>query len=85
MKSIDSVNSWEKRHRERMRRLKVVGWLLMILALLASVFAYATDMEFFQESLYLSAEEREGYYMMSVVFAVMGIFCLNATWRRNTR
>ncbi|CDR33525.1 hypothetical protein [Criblamydia sequanensis] len=80
MKSIDTVSEWQKKQLERSKKLRFLGFFLIGVSIIASLFAFTFDWEAVQSfwEFSLSLKEREGYYMMSFVFAVMGLFCLKA-------
>jgi len=58
---------WQK---QRQKRLKLMGYVFLLLATALSSYGY----------LYIEkAQQQEGSYMMAAVFLLMGIFCLTST------
>jgi len=79
----EKTSPWFKKQKERIRRLRIIGWTLLLTAFILCSFAFLADMEIFSSVVEMTADEQEGYFMMSVVFGVMGLFCLNAVRYRN--
>lgn len=82
MKSINALNSWEKRQEEKYKRLRRLGWILMFISLLGAGFAFMSETSTIKDWVVVTIQEREGYYMMSVVFAVMSLLCLSSLWQK---
>jgi len=61
----------EKQRLEKRKRLRVAGISIVGLALFFILFGYFTDYPA------LSSDQREGCYMMSVVFFMMGGVCFS--------
>ncbi|MCB1112075.1 MAG: hypothetical protein H7A37_04780 [Chlamydiales bacterium] len=77
-----SMVQWHSKGTQENWRLILFGFFLLLLALGGGCFAYASRGEMIQQYVELTDEEREGFYMMSGVFVVMALFCLNAAWQR---
>lgn len=75
MKSSYTIISWSKKDRIKRRRLRLMGALFILLALSLSLFALAAFSNILPDALSLTSEEQEGFYMMALVFFVMGLFC----------
>lgn len=76
MKSPHTVSDWAKKQLGKNKRIKVLGVSFLLLAAALASLALFSQMEMIIST---TEDQREGYYMMGLVFAVMGIFCLNST------
>lgn len=56
----------DQRRKEQFSRLRLLGALLIALALSASAFSY----------FFIQPQDREAYYMMSAIFGLMGLVCV---------
>lgn len=78
MKSTSEADIWKKKQSDKQRRIKMLGWAFLILALAFGCFAYISTGEAIREYLLIDSNEQEGYYMLSGLLAAMGLFCLNS-------
>lgn len=69
---------WKKKQIDKQRRIKFLGWSFLLVALAFGIFAYLTATDTIREYLMVDGDEQEGYYMLSGLLAVMGLFCLNS-------
>lgn len=78
------MTSFEKNKIERVRRLRLMGCILLAIAAAFTAGVYA--LPFSQGSLSpfyaLSYHQKEPFYMMSAVLAAMGICCLGFAWQK---
>lgn len=72
------ISSIAKLRAERKKRILYLGLFLMVFALLISTFAYFSHTDYINQFVTVTHEENESYYMISSVFVVMGLFCLNS-------
>lgn len=79
MKSSETVFEWSKKQSEKKRRIRALGCMFVMLAFSLSLFSFLSYQEFFSDFIAITEEQQEGFYMMSLVFVVMGIFCINST------
>lgn len=75
----DTTESLGKKQFEKVRRLRYLGWLFFVIAMLSALMAYSADYEYVREFIPLSPTEQEGYFMMSIVMGVLGMFCFKST------
>lgn len=76
MKSPHTVSDWAKKQLGKSKRIKLLGLFFLLLTVTLSTLALLSQ----NGMIYTTTEEqREGYYMMGLVFAVMGLFCINST------
>lgn len=70
--------------KERMKRLQKMGSFFIALAFLFSLSALLTPTASFTDlhTLWLSAEQKEGVYVMSTLFFFLGIYCFGGIWRK---
>lgn len=78
MKHTETIANWERRQRQKKRRIKLLGWTFLLMALASSTFAYCSQTEWIRQYISVTPTEQEAFYMMSLVISFMGIFCLNA-------
>lgn len=78
MRNVQTIANWEKRQLQKRKRIKLLGWTFLLLALGFSCFAYFAQTDFVREYVAINATEQEAYYMLSLVISFMGIFCLNS-------
>lgn len=76
MKSPHTVSDWAKKQLGKKKRVRLLGSSFLLFAFILFALAFFSQQEMIIST---SEEQREGYYMMGLVFAVMGIFCLNST------
>ncbi len=70
----------EKRLKEQTKRLKMMGYTLLGLAIFFSLLIFFIPTN---ESIYwLSSRNKEGVYVLSGFLAFLGVYCLGATWRK---
>lgn len=70
----------EKLLREQLSRLRKMGWAFLGLAAAASVTAYFLPHN--ESNYWLSSSGKEGFYVLSLLFVLLGLYCLGAIWRR---
>lgn len=75
----NTTESLGKKQFEKVRRLRYLGWLFFVIAMLSALMAYSADYEYVREFIPLSSTEQEGYFMMSIVMGVLGMFCFKST------
>jgi Na+/proline symporter len=72
--------SLERQRREQIDRLRKMGWTFLGLAAFISGVVYFLPRN---ETIYwLSANGKEGFYVLSAFFVFLGLYCLGAIWRR---
>ena len=69
-----------ERDKQEILRLKKMGWAFLILAIVTTGTAYALPDN--QSIYWLSADGKQGFYVLSAFFAFLGFYCLGAIWRR---
>ncbi|MEM1283309.1 MAG: hypothetical protein AAGG81_07130 [Chlamydiota bacterium] len=75
MKSPHTVSDWAKKQLGKNKRVRLLGNSFLLFAFILFALALFSQQEMILST---SEEQREGYYMMGLVIAVMGIFCLNS-------
>ncbi|CRX38549.1 hypothetical protein [Estrella lausannensis] len=75
----DTTERLEKKQIEKAKRLRYLGWLFFVISMLSAVMAYSADFESVRDYIPLSPTEQEGYFMMSIVMGVLGMFCFKST------
>lgn len=79
MKSSETVFEWSKKQSEKKRRIRALGCMFVMFAFSLSLFSFLSYQEFISDFIAITEDQQEGFYMMSLVFVVMGIFCINST------
>ncbi len=74
--------SLEKRVQEQADRLTRMGKVLLGLAIICSGTAYLLPHD--ESNYWLSANGKEGMYVLSMLFVFLGLYCLGAVWRRRS-
>lgn len=72
--------SLEKRVQEQQIRLRKMGWSLLSLATLCSAIVYYLPQD--ETNYWLSSTGKQGFYVLSLFFIFLGLYCLGAIWRR---
>lgn len=72
--------SFEKRVQEQQTRLRTMGWSLLSLAALCSSITYYLPYD--ETNYWLSSTGKQGFYVLSLFFIFLGLYCLGALWRR---
>lgn len=75
----ESTDALEKKQFEKIKRLRYLGWLFFVIAILSALIAYSADYEYIRDWIPMSPTEQEGYFMMSIVMGVLGMFCFKST------
>lgn len=70
----------EQRMQEEVARLKRMGWCLLGLAALTIGTTYFLPTD--ENNYWVSSEGKQGFYVLSVLFIFLGLYCLGAVWRR---
>lgn len=78
MKEEQIIDSIKQKQLDKEQRIKALGWGFLMIALMASFFAYFSSTDTMRNYFTFSNDELESYYMMSGLLAVMGLFCLNS-------
>jgi hypothetical protein len=78
MKEAEHIDAWKRKNIDKQRRIKILGWFFLGVALTCSSFAFFSSSDHAWNFMLASAEEQEGYYMLSVLLTMLGLFCLNS-------
>lgn len=72
----------EKRIQEELSRLKKMGWVFLIIAIVVSLGTYLLPDN--QSIYWLSTDGKKGFYVLSAFFIFLGFYCWGAIWRKRT-
>lgn len=61
---------------EHIKRLKKLGWTFILLGLFCSIVIYFLPND--QTNYWLSHDGKQGFYVISILFGFLGIYCLKA-------
>jgi predicted MFS family arabinose efflux permease len=66
--------------RQQAQQLKKMGWTFIVMAALVVAVTYLLPE--LESNYWLSASGKKGFYVLSALFAFLGLYCLGAIWRR---